>query len=373
MFGLFKVVEDYLSKGTSNNASLFEEGGGVESDNFILKRIIKDKGVVYAKSHESEVDGIGWIPSGETVYNKDGINIKVDSVQDIAHYADISLSDGVWTYTPSEEGAEIQYYIHTTHTANGNLVFTVYDFIVEWSDEFKYDEDGNKVDTFGIDLLEQDCQKINSENGLGEFNTQTNFQLYKYQNKFIEDESEKIYADGGGVKGRRILNDNEYKAVLQKLQEIYGIDESDKVVHYKDLWDAYTELSPSQLETFFGSDTEMDVALVNVFRKNGWEVIDNEGTYKYAKGGGVGDGWNNQTSIDLKQNLRDVGIDLNKYKNIKELSSLAPKTKSSIQWVAIGRKDNMWNDDGSMKKNIWQGGVGKTIKEALADLDKKLE
>lgn len=199
MFGLFRVVEDYLSKGTSNNASLFEEGGGVESDNFILKRIIKDKGVVYAKSHESEVDGIGWIPSGETVYNKDGINIKVDSVQDIAHYADISLSDGVWTYTPSEEGAEIQYYIHTTHTANGNLVFTVYDFIVEWSDEFKYDEDGNKVDTFGIDLLEQDCQKINSENGLGEFNTQTNFQLYKYQNKFIEDESEKIYANGGYV------------------------------------------------------------------------------------------------------------------------------------------------------------------------------
>lgn len=57
MFGLFKVVEDYLSKGTSDNASLLEQGGfvNVESllDNFDLDNLDPYESMVYAHAIKS--------------------------------------------------------------------------------------------------------------------------------------------------------------------------------------------------------------------------------------------------------------------------------------------------------------------------------
>lgn len=57
MFGLFKVVEDYLSKGTSSNASLLEQGGfvNVESllDNFDLDNLDPYESMVYAHAIKS--------------------------------------------------------------------------------------------------------------------------------------------------------------------------------------------------------------------------------------------------------------------------------------------------------------------------------
>jgi hypothetical protein len=80
-------------------------------------------------------------------------------------------------------------------------------------------------------------------------------------------------ADGGEVD--KYLTQNEYKKVVQKLGERYGVNK-DKTTHKEDLFEAYSEINEKDLETPFYTDGQMEEALINTFEKNGWVV---EGGY----------------------------------------------------------------------------------------------
>jgi len=94
-----------------------------------------------------------------------------------------------------------------------------------------------------------------------------------------------------GVKTKILtLTDNEFFAIVSKMVDMFGFVFDDKSANIKDLWNAYTELSLSQLETSFENDTDMETALINKFEEKGW-TIDTyvEGHYdKYVRGGVLG-------------------------------------------------------------------------------------
>ena len=93
--------------------------------------------------------------------------------------------------------------------------------------------------------------------------------------------------DGGMAKGgdtTLIITQREYTKTVNKLDEIYGSDINKDYVHIYDLWNAYTELPEKDLENLFGNDTDMIIALVNTFEKNGWNVDQPHGRYVVRQG-----------------------------------------------------------------------------------------
>ena len=218
------------------NKRKYAQGGGIDNE-FILT-YSKNVDAIYAFRKEADEDGEGWIPSGRVVRSEDAIKKQVNSLADLAFVADLPMYDGVWTYDPIKNGAEIHFYRHTGYTTSGNLKLEIYYFIVEGDYKSKLesmsdyqladlyiDDMGNYIDRndllielrdneaerkdlinkilseksiFGIDWLETACYNQNVKNGLRE-DVETIFQQYDYLNKFIEDKNDRIYANGGAV------------------------------------------------------------------------------------------------------------------------------------------------------------------------------
>jgi hypothetical protein len=218
------------------NKRKYAQGGGIDNE-FILT-YSKNVDAIYAFRKEGDEDGEGWIPSGRVVRSEDAVKKQVNSLADLAFVADLPMYDGVWTYDPIKNGAEIHFYRHTGYTTSGNLKLEIYYFIVEGDYKSKLesmsdyqladlyiDDMGNDIDRndliielrdneaerkdlinkilsekriFGIDWLETACYNQNVKNGLRE-DVETIFQQYDYLNKFIEDKNDRIYAKGGSV------------------------------------------------------------------------------------------------------------------------------------------------------------------------------